>query len=462
MAESTLIDYNFGRTGNTSKTYINNEIFRGIDFIYGWEDANTKERNNTSAKESATSIVKGKGNYLRTCLEHNFLQNTVNSRGNMFPYCFSDDSNITDVPATARYWPKLPRFTTDGKPSASGALVGFQHYICPKKTGANWPSDYYTLTKTKSNSNWPLRPSNGEGATITYSPAKPYWARIRVKLTDLKWVTIEQTTQTRIVRNILEDDTVSESSDSRLNGEIVELTKVRGFITLSNPNGINGSTNESDQYTWSHSNTQIVYRVTNDEFGGDEETPTITVFNSEWANTTVNEYGQSVFGGGSIAFEVPVLSQQKYLVFDIYTDVCDLQSSQTSANTIWWQLKWAFESCYYRNISTSGNDPLFYVETNGAINRTSKTTSEWPKTQYYYSWVITHNLGTDNLSVTVYDKTKNNTQVFMDVRTIDANSCELLIKSNLYSEESTGYITAGRFKAFIIAGKFDKGVNSDL
>lgn len=461
MAESTLIDYNFGRTGNTSKTYINNEIFRGIDFIYGWENANTKERANASVKETTANIVKGKGNYLRTCLEHNFLQNTVNTRGNMFPYCFSDDANITDVPATSRYWPALPRFTVDGTPSTLGALVGFQRYVCPKKSKASWPEDYYTLSKATSNSAWPLRPSNGEGASITYSPPKPHWARIRVKLTDLKWVTIEQATQARIVRNILEDDTVSQSSDSRLNGEVVELTKVRGFITLSNPGGINGSTNESGQYSWPHSNTQIVYRVTNNEFGGDSETPTITIFNSEWANTTVNEYGQSVFGGGSIAFEVPVLNQQQYLVFDIYTDVCDLTTTQASTNTRWWQLKWSFESCYYRNISTAGNDPLFYVTTNGEISKVEKTGSEWPKKQYYYSWVIEHNLGTDNICVTVYDKTKNNTQAFMDIIALDANRCELRIKSNIYSDTYQGKIEAGRFKAFIIAGKVDKGVNSD-
>lgn len=460
MSESTLIDYNFGRVGNTSRTYINNEQFRAIDFIDGWRNANTKNRTDG---EKIHDLVKGKGNYLRTCLETNSVTNSVNNRGNFFPFCLSSDKNIVSIPQSGRTLPIIPRFDSAGKyienpENAVDVRVGFQNYICPKIQDAKWPQDFWTLTETKSNSAWPIRPSNGDGSYIEYSPPKPYHARIRIKLTDLKWILRDKAagSQHETVRNILEDETVDRTRDTRLNGEIVEIVSIRGFINLINPDGINATTNNTGSYKWPHNFNQIHYRVTTDPYGGDENTPTITVFNAECAGDanigTTNYQNQSSYYGAGVPFEVPVLSGQQYLIFDIYTDVCDRKDLQTAPATQWWQLTWSFESCMYRPVSNAGDLPTFHIETNPELIPTKTYTEKsWPRVNYYYNWQITHGLNTKNISLTLYklnESSNQPTEVFADLRIIDNDNVIIKIRG----VDDTTLIPINQYKAFLIGG----------
>lgn len=459
MIESTLIDYNFGRTGNTSRTYINNEQFRPIEYINGWKDANTKIKTDG---EKIYDLVKGKGNYLRTCLETGSIVNSITTRVNFFPYCLSSDKNIVGIPISGRTLPPLPKFNEAGKPlenveSAPGAKIGFQNYICPKIQNAVWPQDYWTLTETKSNSAWPIRPSNGDGSYISYSPPKPYHARIRIKLTDLKWIQRDKAAGSNYmaIRNILEDETVDRSSDDRINGDVVELVSVRGFINLINPDGINATTNNSGSYQWPHNFNQIHYRVTTDPYGGDDETPTITILNAECAGNanigTTSYQNESSYYGAGVPFEVPVLVGQQYLIFDIYTDVCDRKDLQSATATQWWQLTWSFESCMYRPVTNAGDLPTFHVETNPEL-RASKSykTTGWPRENFFYNWFITHGLMTENISLTLFKMNEGEghpVQVFADFRVVDSEN--IIIKIRGYDETP---IPTGQYKAFLIGG----------
>lgn len=460
MAESILIDYNFGRTGNTSRTYINNEKFRAIDFINGWKDANTKIKTDG---EKIYDIVKGKGNYLRTCLETGSITNTVGTRGNFFPFCLSADKNIVNIPSSGRTLPLLPKFNDAGKPlenveTAPGAKVGFQNYICPKIQNAVWPQDYWTLTETKSNSAWPIRPSNGDGAYITYSPPKPYHARIRISLTDLKWIQRDRAAGSSVgsIRNILEDESVELSDNNRVNGDVVELVSVRGFINLINPDAINATTNSSGSYQWPHNFNQIHYRVTTDPYGGDEDTPTITVLNAECAGNanigTTNYQNESSYYGAGVPFEVPVLPGQQYLIFDIYTDVCDRKDLQAAAGTQWWQLTWSFESCMYRPVTNAGDLPTFHVDTNPElfVTKSYKQTG-WPRENYFYNWFITHGLETKNISCTLFKLNEADghpIEVHADFSVIDNNTVAIKIRGN----NADASIPNGQYRAFLIAG----------
>lgn len=453
MAESTLIDYNFGRSGNTSRTYINYEEFRAIDYVAGWNNVNTKERAEISAGEQPSDIVKGRGNYLRTCLEHKSLRNTATLRGNFFPYCFSSDS-IEVIPSNQRYWPALPKFTIPtGVGNETVDLVGFQNYVCPKKSSAQWPTDYYVLEQTASNSAWPIRPSNGDGGQLDFSPPKPYFTRIRIKLTDFKWVLREKGTGNEYERNILEDESVSVTNPNRVNGELLCLTKIRGFINLINPDAINASTNSSGTYKWPHNFNQIHYRVTSDPYGGDDNTPTLTIFNSEAAGYTnlarSNYQNESSYYGAGIPFEVPVLEDQSYLIFDIYTDCCDRRDFQTSPSTQWWQMTWSFESCAFRRISDDGQTPTFHIEYNPFLIVEEQPLSYWPKSQKIVKWPINHGLGTTNINVELYKVNNSQTgagiKVEADVSAVDTENVMITI----LSDED---IPAAYFKAFIIGG----------
>lgn len=461
MAESTLIDYNFGRAGNTARTYINNEKFRAIDYIEGWKNANTKIKTDG---EKIYDLVKGKGNYIRTCLETASNTNTINYRANFFPFCLSGDKTVMSIPSAGRTLPPLPKFDNNGRPienptdAMPGAKVGFQNYICPKIKGAQWPQDYWTLTETKSNSAWPIRPSNGDGSYIDYSPPKPYHARIRIRLTDLKWVMKDRAAgvQYMSVRNILEDESVELSDVNRTNGDIVELVTVRGFINLVNPDGINATTNSSGHYQWPHNFNQIHYRVTTDPYGGDDDTPTITVFNAECAGDanigTTSYQNQSSYYGAGVPFEVPVLFGQQYLIFDVYTDVCDRKDLQISPATQWWQLTWSFESCMYRPVTNAGNLPVFHIDTNPELIPIKVvTTTGWPRENYYYTWLITHGLNNKNISLTLYKLNEldgSPIRVFADFTIIDSDTIAIKIRG--YND--TTRIPNGQYKVFLIAG----------
>lgn len=458
MSISTLIDFNFGRSGNTSRTYINNEMFKAIDFIAGWNGLNDKIIAETNNGEQTADIVKGRSNYLRTCLETNYTQNTIYNRANSYPFCFSNDVSVlsTAVGLSACKWRSLPRFTVNGTPSSNGVKVGFQNYICPKSPDSVWPNGYWSLAQTKSNSNWPIRPSNGDGAAIEFSPPKPYHTRIRIKLTDLKWNLVESETGAVLTRNILENDSVAATSDERLNGEIVLVTKVRGFINLINPDATNATTNSSGKQSWPHNFNQIYYRVTTDEFGGDSNTPLLTIMNSECAGNSNLSGGQlnrsSSYYGDGIPFEVPVLENQRYLIFDIYTDVCDNTSYQTAGSTQWWQMTWSFESCMYRPVETSGDLPTFHVETNPQLSAyTESSLAGWPRENYYFYWDILHGLGTQNISVTLYNINGGKSvpvKCESDVIIVDNDNIRLKIRT----PNKNDVLPIQQLKAFLIGG----------
>lgn len=471
MSSINSMDFNFGKDGTTSQTYINNECFRQIDYIIGWEDANTKRAPEPIANEKLTSLKPGRGNYLRTCLEHNFQSNTKYNRANFFPYCFSNDINVLSVSEGARWWNAVPRFNIvgnkiDDDANNKNTKLGFQKYICPKHINAEWPNDFWSLEKTESNSYWPIRPSNGDGGLLVYSPPKPYHARIRIKLTDFKWKKYNPDSGEYEVRNIFEDEKVpaSESSDSCQNGEHVNLTKIRGYINLINPDATNATTNSTGVQTWPHAFNQIYYRVTDNPFGGDDDTPLITILNSECAGNSNDGsnpvYRSSRFFGDGISFEVPVLEKQQYLIFDIYTDICDRVEWQTASPTQWWQLIWSFESCLYRPISNSGNVPLFYQVKSPEISpKEISNSSDWPRKRFYYEWRITHGMNTKNLLITVFN---NSTGVMQQVQpdiSIEDES-NIIIKIGAFFEneenlsiENVPNLSEGLYSAFIIASQ---------
>lgn len=397
-------DYNFGRLGDTNTLYINTEKFRHIDYIEGWQNINSKETPNS---EQATDMIAGSGNYLRTCLENGWTGNTITRRGNHFPYCFSGDT-VDSVPANDRNWPALPRFSVvtgyEGDPPVSvvtaDRLVGFQKYICPR-TGNNpvFPADYYTLEQTPSNSYWPIRPSNGDGAKKSFSPSNPYMARIRIKLTDLKYSAWSDETRTELVtRNILEEPSTSATSDNRKNGDIIDIARIRGFINLINPDGINAITNADGTTSWPHNFNQIVYRLSTDPTGTsyaiDDNTPakTITIFNAECAGyanlSRTNTVNQSSYYGAGIPFEVPVLPGQEYLIFDIYTDCCDNTPAQTNSSTEWWELTWSFDGYYYRPAEIQDS----WQPRRVAVNNPTLTLDPLNNR---YVWRVTHNWNVD-------------------------------------------------------------------
>lgn len=449
MSESTQIDYNFGRVGVSNRVYINNEEYRQIDSIAGWENKNTKERPESANREKESDIVPGKSNYIRTCLEQNFGKNSINFRGNCYPYCFSGDTSITSVPSSGRFWPALPRFDKDGKPSANGIRVGMQKYVCPATSGAVWPNGFHTLKQLTSNSAWPVRPSNGNGAALDYSPSKPFFTRIRIPLVDLKWKHYTASGSYRTL-NILEDESVETSSDNRTNGEILELTRVRGFINLINPDGINATTNSSGSYKWPHNFNQIYYRVTDDYYGGDDDTPLITVMNSQCAGNAqvggLTTSNQNIFSGSEVPFDVPVLLNQKYLIFDIYTDVCDRADLVLAASTKWWQMTWSFEGCMFRRKSDTGDLPTFHIEYNAALTPVPIAIEYWPYEAYACIWDIKHELSTQNVSVALYDMSSGKpVLVGADVSVLDVDRVRVVIKSNYR-------IPAARFKVFIVGG----------
>lgn len=453
-SESTLIDYNFGRNGSSSRTYINNEEFRQIEYVKGWKTYNTKAKAETNAGETVSDITSyvQRGNYLRTALENTNQQNTTGFRGNFFPFCFSSDE-IKTLNTNGGYWPNLPRFRKDTVPSGDGAYVGFQAYVCPKKSDAVWPTDYYTLTQTRSNAAWPIRPSNGDGSSLDFSPPKPYFARIRIKLSDLKW-TLRDAGVTKEF-NILEDESVSQSLDTRVNGEIVELTKIRGFINLVNPDAVNASTNSKGAYKWPHNFNEIQYRVTSDPYGGTNDTPTLTIFNSQCAgnaNLGVGNYqNESSYYGAGVPFEIPVLRDQRYLIFDIYTDVCDNVTFQNAATTQWWNLTWSFEGCMYRPMSNNGEAPIFHIEPLAQCEPTSESLDVWPMTRNVCKWTVEHNLHTNNIFPAIYKNSGGGVWTLVQAD-IDLISEETLV----VKIDSEATIPSGLYRCIIVGGVAQK------
>lgn len=468
---STRFDFTFGRSGATNRTYINNEEFRQIDYIAGWD--NSKIVAEVQHGESKLDLKPGRNNYIRTCLENNFAQNSVYNRANSYPFCFSDDAEITDVPTGQRTLKALPRFNIKNPNGSTVSLLGMQSYVCPKKNNAYWPQDYYTLKQTKSNSQWPIRPSNGDGAKLEYSPPKPYHTRIRIKLTDFKWTyydTNKNGQKIKVEKNIFENEYTSGTSDQTINGEFVQVTKIRGFINLINPDAINSTTNSSGNNTWPHAFNQIYYRVTSDDFGGDDSTPIITILNSECAGNANIAGGQpnrtSSFYGSGVPFEIPILENQRYLIFDIYTDICDNSVYNTSASTQWWQMTWTFESIMYRPIDTAGIIPVFKLVRNPDItSRYYKNQRGWPRNNYYWEWPINHELQSEEISLDVYDSygpvsVNSNgeilkigpvsyyTKINVDYKVVDINNIIIKIRASSPNE----ILESNRYLAFIIAG----------
>jgi hypothetical protein len=506
MSNITRVDYNFGRIGKVNTIYVNNEYVESISLIDGWEKANTKTTNTANKYEDGdASLPKGNSNYLRTCLEHNTIQNSTGTRGNNYPFCFAADP-IIPVRAGANgsvlYWPNLPRYDIDNNKwididnsSVSGNYkTGFQIYICPKAPSIDqqnsgteykpsWPEDFHTLKQTTSNAFWPIRPSNGEGGLAAFSPPKPYHARIRIPLSSLKRKQITKTgaveyrpiteipseVKTKVTEELHLENTGTENT--------VNVTKIRGFINLVNPDAVNGSTDAKGNFKWPHNFNQIVYRYTSNEYGeegrdneNNDITPLLTVFNSEAAGYTnignVNNYqSYSSYYGDGVPFEVPVKEGQQYLVFDIYTDACDNIIYQTNRETQWWQLTWSFESYSYRPISnTAGmsiqsktymlpaenkNNNSSYVQYEEVINEYA-----WPRKQYFCKWTIAHDFGSDAVvNVSKLQADSSFKLVIADVvnKTISEGSYSCTITFRL--KDASEKLPEGSYKAVLYSAK---------
>lgn len=324
-SDSDTRDYDFGRVGNTNYVYINNEETKPIVSIRGWEYDSVKN----PFKNPNYNYIHTKLNYRGTYLSGENNSNH-NYRAYRYPWCFNT------------------YHSTKANPTGGSNYEKLQSYVCPR--GSSSTSGNFSLAKLSSADAWPIRPSDWD-INNNFTPYIPYYARIRIPIADF------------LVKDS-NDNNVSVLEDAEQNN--YSISRIKGILNLIQPDGVYGAGNG-----FNNSVNQFYYLYTDNEFGyksnsSAEAAERITIL------TTQGDYRSSgpwtddntVYG---IPFDLPVLPNQKYLVFEIYTNICNNWTGEdgSSASIEWWEFTWAFETVSYRpkfkgNIFTAPNDETLF------------------------------------------------------------------------------------------------------
>ena len=351
---SNMLDYDFGRVGNTNYVYINNEETKPIVSIKGWEYDSVKN----PFKNPNYNYIHTKLNY-RDTYRSGENNSNHNYRAYRYPWCFNT------------------YHSTKANPTGGSNYEKLQSYVCPR--GSSSTSGNFSLTKLSSADAWPIRPSDWD-INNNFIPYIPYYARIRIPIADF------------LVKDS-NDNNVSVLEDAEQNN--YSISRIKGILNLIQPDGVYGTGNG-----FNNSVNQFYYLYTDNEFGYKSNSSTeaaerITIL------TTQGDYRSSgtwsddntVYG---IPFDLPVLPNQKYLVFEIYTNICNNWTGEdgSAASIEWWEFTWAFETVSYRpkfqgNIFTApNNETLFCTGTadtglnNTIVNFLSGSVENrqvWPK-----------------------------------------------------------------------------------
>lgn len=330
-------DYDFGRVGNTNYVYINNEETKPIVSIRGWEYDSVKN----PFKNPNYNYIHTKLNYRGTY--HSGENNSNhNYRAYRYPWCFNTYHNTKANPTGGSNYEKL------------------QSYVCPR--GSSSTSGNFSLTKLSSADAWPIRPSDWD-VNNNFTPYIPYYTRIRIPIADF------------LIKDS-NNNSVSVLEDAEQNN--YSISRIKGILNLIQPDGVYGTGNG-----FNNSVNQFYYLYTDNEFGYKSNSSTeaaerITILTTQGDYRSGDTWADdnTVYG---IPFDLPVLPNQKYLVFEIYTNICNNWTGEdgSDASIEWWEFTWAFETVSYRpkfqgNIFTApNNETLFCTGTaNTGLNNT--------------------------------------------------------------------------------------------
>lgn len=330
-------DYDFGRVGNTNYVYINNEETKPIVSIRGWEYDSAKN----PFKNPNYNYIHTKLNYRGTYYSGENNSNH-NYRAYRYPWCFNTYHSIKANPTGGSNYEKL------------------QSYVCPR--GSSSTSGNFSLAKLSSADAWPIRPSDWD-VNNNFTPHIPYYTRIRIPIADF------------LVKDS-NNNSISVLEDAEQNN--YSISRIKGILNLIQPDGVYGAGNG-----FNNSVNQFYYLYTDNEFGYKSNSSTeaaerITILTTQGDYRSSDTWSDdnSVYG---IPFDLPVLPNQKYLVFEIYTNICNNWTGEdgSAASIEWWEFTWAFETVSYRpkfqgNIFTApNNETLFCTGTaNTSLNNT--------------------------------------------------------------------------------------------
>lgn len=347
-------DYDFGRVGNTNYVYINNEETKPIVSIKGWEYDSVKN----PFKNPNYNYIHTKLNY-RDTYRSGENNSNHNYRAYRYPWCFNTYHSTKANPIGGSNYEKL------------------QSYVCPR--GSSSTSGNFSLTKLSSADAWPIRPSDWD-INNNFTPYIPYYARIRIPIADF------------LVKDS-NDNNVSVLEDAEQNN--YSISRIKGILNLIQPDGVYGAGNG-----FNNSVNQFYYLYTDNEFGYKSNSSTeaaerITILTTQGDYRSSGTWSDDNTAYG-IPFDLPVLPNQKYLVFEIYTNICNNWTGEdgSAASIEWWEFTWAFETVSYRpkfqgNIFTApNNETLFCTGTantglnNTIVNFLGENVSDqqvWPK-----------------------------------------------------------------------------------
>lgn len=385
-SDSDTRDYDFGRVGNTNYVYINNEETKPIISIKGWEYNSTKN----PFKNPNYNYIHTKLNY-RDTYRSGENNNNHNYRAYRYPWCFNT------------------YHSTKANPTGGSNYEKLQSYVCPR--GSSSTSGNFSLAKLSSADAWPIRPSDWD-VNNNFTPHIPYYARIRIPIADF------------FVKDS-NDKTVSLLEDAEQNN--YSISRIKGILNLIQPDGVYGAGSG-----FNNSVNQFYYLYTDNEFGYKSnnstepaERITILTTQSDYRSSSTWVDDDNIYG---IPFDLPVLPNQKYLVFEIYTNICNYWTGEdgSAASIEWWEFTWAFETVSYRpkfqgNIFTAPNDEtLFCTGTanttlnNTVVNFLGENVSNqqvWPK-EYYSSNVIKLN---SSVTSTIIKSNPTNTNTAFEI-----------------------------------------------
>lgn len=385
-SDSDTRDYDFGRVGNTNYVYINNEETKPIISIKGWEYNSTKN----PFKNPNYNYIHTKLNY-RDTYRSGENNNNHNYRAYRYPWCFNT------------------YHSTKANPTGGSNYEKLQSYVCPR--GSSSTSGNFSLAKLSSADAWPIRPSDWD-VNNNFTPHIPYYARIRIPIADF------------FVKDS-NDKTVSLLEDAEQNN--YSISRIKGILNLIQPDGVYGAGSG-----FNNSVNQFYYLYTDNEFGYKSnnstepaERITILTTQSDYRSSSTWADDDNIYG---IPFDLPVLPNQKYLVFEIYTNICNYWTGEdgSAASIEWWEFTWAFETVSYRpkfqgNIFTAPNDEtLFCTGTanttlnNTVVNFLGENVSNqqvWPK-EYYSSNVIKLN---SSVTSTIIKSNPTNTNTAFEI-----------------------------------------------
>ena len=385
-SNNDILDYDFGRVGNTNYVYINNEETKPIVSIKGWEYDSVKN----PFKNPNYNYIHTKLNY-RDTYRSGENNSNHNYRAYRYPWCFNT------------------YHSTKANPTGGSNYEKLQSYVCPR--GSSSTSGNFSLTKLSSADAWPIRPSDWD-TNNNFTPYIPYYARIRIPIADF------------LVKDS-NNNSVSVLEDAEQNN--YSISRIKGILNLIQPDGVYGAGNG-----FNNSVNQFYYLYTDNEFGYKSNSSTeaaerITILTTQgdyrssgtWADDN-NVYG--------IPFDLPVLPNQKYLVFEIYTNICNNWTGEdgSAASIEWWEFTWAFETVSYRpkfqgNIFTAPNNETLFCtgSADTGLNNTivnflgENITNQqiWPK-EYYNSNVVKLN---NSVASTIIKSNPANTNTAFEI-----------------------------------------------